>query len=108
MARLEMFNLGAERRVVVTLSRRNLLALLHKLDVPGSARQIESNHSYEDGILTPFDIAEALGGEIPPTTLVLRVEDDDEHYANRPAPGPMRPSTESFIRERGERGAGES
>jgi len=29
---------------------------------------------------------------------VLRSEDDDEHYAARPAPpGPMHPATESFI-----------
>jgi hypothetical protein len=108
MARLEMFNMATDRRVVVTLSRRNLLALLHKLDMPGSARQIESNHSYEDGILTPFGVAEALGAKMPPTTLVLRVEDDDEHYANRPAPGSMRPATESFIRDRGDKSAGES
>jgi hypothetical protein len=76
--------------------------------MPGSARQIKSNHSYEDGILTPFGVAEAVGGEIPPTTLILRVEDDDEHYANRPAPGPMHPATESFIRELGGEERGES
>jgi hypothetical protein len=97
MARLEIFNLRQGRRVVVTLSRRNLLALLHKIDMPGSARQIKNNDCYEDGIQTPYYCGEEVTIGLP-TTLVLRSEDDDEHYAARPAPpGPMHPATEAFI-----------
>lgn len=98
MARLEIFNLRQGRRVVVTLSRRNLLALLHKIDMRGSARQIENNDSYEDGIQTPYYCGEEAATALPRTTLVLRSEDDDEHYGARPAPpGPMHPATEAFI-----------
>jgi hypothetical protein len=34
MARLHIINFKEERRVEVVLSRRNLLTLLHKLDMP--------------------------------------------------------------------------
>lgn len=72
--------------VVVTLSRRNLLALLHKVDWPGSARTIVNNDCYWNGL--PID----------GLTLVLRVEDDDEHYRRRAEPpGHMHPRTEVFI-----------
>lgn len=88
MARLHIQN-GADRRVEVTLSRRNLLTLLHKLDMPGSARQIENNDCWEDGEQTPY----------PGTTLVLRCEDDEEHYGSRPSgPGVMHPDSETFVR----------
>lgn len=100
MARLHIMNFEAERRVEVTLSRRNLLALLHKLDMPSSARQIENNDCYEDGVQT----SSALGEDrtISPTTLVLRCEDDDEHYAKRAlGPGVMHPDTERFVQRSG-------
>lgn len=100
MARLHIMNFEGERRVEVTLSRRNLLALLHKLDMPGSTRQLENNDCYEDGVQT----SSALGEDrtISPTTLVLRCEDDDEHYARRAlGPGFMHPDTERFVQERG-------
>jgi len=58
----------------VKLSRRNLLALLHKLEMPNSARTI-----------------------IKPDGVTLIVE-PDIHYAGR-QPGPMHPETEAFIRE---------
>jgi hypothetical protein len=84
MARLEID--GA--RVVVTLSRRNLLALLHKLDWPPSARTIVNSDCYRDG--EPVD----------DLLLVLRCEDDSEHYSRRPEPpGPMHPYTEASIAE---------
>ncbi len=60
--------------LVVTLSRKNLLAGLHKLEMPGSARTLVSG----DG------------------RLVLSFEADDEHYAARPA-GRMHRDTEAFI-----------
>jgi hypothetical protein len=102
MARLEIVNGEPERRVIVTLSRRNLLALLQKLDMDGSFRQIENNDCYEDGQRTPWDPGEELLSELAKTKLVLRSEDDAEHYASRPAaPGPMHPATETFIREKG-------
>ena len=78
--------------VVVTLSRRNLLALLHKLDMEGSARTIQNNDTYLNGVSTPGII------------LTLRCEDDDEHYSKRiekygvgSRPGEMHPDTEAFI-----------
>ena len=57
----------------VVLSRRNVLALLHKLDMPGSARMIVGNG------------------------IALRVEDDSEHYKDRVPAGKMHPETEAFI-----------
>ncbi|MGE3413608.1 MAG: hypothetical protein AB7L91_15430 [Dehalococcoidia bacterium] len=82
VARLEM----AEGLVMVTLSRRNLRSLLHKLDWPESARAITNGDCYRDG--------EPIGDVL----LVLRAEDDDEHYAARPDPrGLMHPRTELAI-----------
>jgi hypothetical protein len=74
--------------LVVTLSRRNLLALLHKLDWPPSARTITNGDRYRDG--KPVD----------DVLLVLQAQEDAEHYARRPeARRPMHPYTESFIGE---------
>lgn len=102
MARLHIMNFEGGRRVEVILSRRNLLTLLHKLDMPGSRRQIENNDCYEDGLQTPWAPAEAAASDLPRTTLVLRCEDDDEHYAKRPnGPGPMHPASERFVAEHG-------
>jgi len=101
MARLHIMNFERERRVEVTLSRRNLLALLHKLDMPGSVRQLENTDCYEDGVPTSLPLGEDQA-QLPPTTLVLRCEDDDEHYARRVlGPGFMHPETERFVKERG-------
>jgi hypothetical protein len=66
--------------VVVTLSRRNLLTLLAKLDghPPHSACTI----------VLPG------GGEGP--ALMVRAEENDAHYGSRPEPpGPMHSDTES-------------
>jgi hypothetical protein len=102
MARLQIMNLEGGRRVEVTLSRRNLLTLLQKLDMPGSMRQIENNDCWEDGVQTPFYPGEEQTGGLPQTTLVLRCEDDEEHYGKRPhGPGLMHPATERFVREQG-------
>jgi hypothetical protein len=85
MARLEL----GPGVVLVTLSQRNLLALLGKLEFPGSTRTIVNGDCYRDGL--PVD----------DVVLVLRVEDDGPHYARRAnPPGPMHPATEEFIRER--------
>jgi hypothetical protein len=60
----------------VTLSRRNLLSLLAKLEIPGSQCSI-------------------LKG---PGTIVTAVP-DEIYYVNRPeGPGPMTPETEEFVR----------
>lgn len=100
MARLHLMNLEHERRVEVVLSRRNLLALLHKLDMTGSARQLENNDCWEDGKQTPYYPGEELGSDLPRMVLVLRCEDDDEHYAKREAgPGAMHAATEAFVAE---------
>lgn len=69
------------RNVTVTLSKRNLLALLHKLEMPGSVRQL----------------CRACAGGI---RLTVHVEDDATHYGEREVPaGPMHPETEAFIKE---------
>src|ERR1700704_4057384 len=102
MARLHIMNFANERRIEVVLSRRNLLTLLHKLDMPGSMRQIENNDCWEDAIQTPWYPGEERDTGLPRTLLVLRCEDDDEHYAKRAAgPGPMHPATERFLTEHG-------
>lgn len=66
--------------VFVTLSRRNLLTLLHKLDKPGSARELM--------LFSPIYGA-----------LSVKAEEDAEHYADR-TPGPMTEDTEAFIAAR--------
>lgn len=67
--------------IEVTLSRRNILALLHKLDWEGSARTIQK---------------ECGNGMI----LTLVAEEDDEHYDGN-EPGVMHTATESFIQSYG-------
>lgn len=72
-----------EQDGTIVLSRRNLLALLHKLDMPGSQRTIIGR---ADGV-----------------AVIVRSEDDEVHYAHPSrvgeAPGEMHPATESFIAE---------
>jgi hypothetical protein len=98
MARLHIMNLEHGRQVEVVLSRRNLLTLLHKLDMPGSARMIANGDCWEDGARTPLSPVELTQSDLPRTTLVLRCEDDAEHYAARPdGPGVMHPLTEDFV-----------
>ena len=102
MARLNIVTRGRDRFVDVTLSRRNLLTLLHKLDKPGSFRMITSGNCSEEGRLLPYGLEELASDPRPRTTLVLRVEDDTEHYGGRPyGPGPMHPATERFVAEHG-------
>lgn len=74
---------------LVTFSRRNLLALLHKLEMPGSARTLTSMDAYVSGVA------------VSSLMLIIRVEDDEAHYRDRPFPaGPMHPDTEVFIAAR--------
>lgn len=70
--------------VDVTLSQRNLLTLLHKLDLPGSARTLKTDSNVPAGC-----------------RLRVRAEDDRKHYQQRgwPPPGVMHPATEAFISE---------
>ncbi|MDX6453464.1 MAG: hypothetical protein QOH16_3513 [Gaiellaceae bacterium] len=101
MARVHLTNGDRDRHIEVTLSRRNLLALLHKMDTPGSKRTIINGDSWEDGTHTPWP---GKPGEsaLPPTLLVLRCEDDLEHYGlRRQPPGEMHTTTETFVREHG-------
>ena len=65
-------------RVDVILSKRNLLALLSKVDDPYSSK--------------------TLIQEGEPGWLIVRAEPDDEHYALR-KPGRMSGKTEAFIKE---------
>ncbi len=91
MARLEITTGPGGTSVSVTLSRRNLLALLHKLELPGSARTLINDDCWLNGEQTPLGALE----------LHLHCEEDDEHYGKRPGPpGPMHPATEQFIRRR--------
>lgn len=62
----------------VTLSRRNLLGLLAKLDIPGSAKTL---------------IKDSTKGR-----LIVTSEEDPDHYMGR-EPGPMSPETEKAIRK---------
>ena len=69
----------------MTLSRRNLLALLAKVSDPFSARMLASGNAYRDG------------EEIDDVCLIVRCEPDADHYADRLPPGPMRPAIEALI-----------
>jgi hypothetical protein len=72
--------------VIVTLSKRNLLALLQKADDPLSAKALVSGNAYRDGEET-----DGLG-------LVVICETDAQHYGKRRHPaGVMHPVTEAFI-----------
>lgn len=87
---LNLNNEGEQLVVEVALSRRNLLSLLHKLDMPGSLRTLETDGSVPVG-----------------WRLRVRAEDDAEHYQPRgwPPPGIMHPATEAFLAEREQDGA---
>jgi hypothetical protein len=75
-------------RVSVVLSRRNVLSLLHKLEMPGSARTLAGADNFVDG--EPVD----------DLLLVVQVEEDAPHYGSRlTPPGPMHPLTETFFSE---------
>jgi hypothetical protein len=64
--------------IELVLSKRNLLALLHKLEMVGSARTI-------------------IFGDRG-WTFVIKSESNEEHYRDR-IPGAMHPQTEAFIEE---------
>jgi hypothetical protein len=68
--------------VQVTLSRRNLLSLLAKVD---------GHPAVSSGAI----IFPGTGAE---PTLVVVSESDSVHYAKRTGPGPMHPATEAWIR----------
>ncbi len=71
--------------VAVALSRRNLLALLAKLDTEGSECTLHKR--------------EPLGEQ---WALAVIAEEDGEHYDGRAEPpGPMHQVTEAFIRRSG-------
>ncbi len=68
--------------ITVKLSERNLLSMLHKLCMPGSAREITK-------------WSEDQPGE-PSQQVAIRVATDEEVYGDR-APGQMHPETEIFV-----------
>lgn len=69
------------------MSRRNLLALLGKLDWPSSARTIVKGDCFRDG--RPIDDV---------VLVYASRREDDEHCARRAEPpGPMHPRTEACI-----------
>ena len=73
--------LGPQGEIEVKLSRRNLLALLHKLDWEGSKQTIDK---LRDGLI-----------------LIVVAEDDKEHYGDEKA-GVMNDETEHFIEQQAE------
>ncbi len=82
--------------LTLTLSRRNLYALLHKLELDGSARRLVGGDSY-------------LNGEMLALRFSVCCEEDDEHYAKRPEqPGEMHPLAERFIAVRSRLGNGDA
>lgn len=74
--------------VLVTLSRRNVLSLLSKLEQKNSARTIVMRGAYVYGVLHE-DLF-----------LAVQVEPDELHYAGREPPGEMSPETERFVEAR--------
>lgn len=63
--------------MVIKLSRRNLLSLLHKLEMTGSKCSL-----------------------VKPGGIIIQAETDEVHYADRKeGPGPMHPETETFVSE---------
>lgn len=64
---------------VVVLSRRNLLSLLHKVDLPAGASNRTLVKETEEGVI------------------VVQAEPDEAHYGDK-APGRMEESTEAFIK----------
>lgn len=81
------FARGIRQTIVrVAFSRRNLLALLQKLSMPGSARTLVSSNGFRDG-----EMADDL-------ILVVSAEEDGPHYSARGfPPGAMHPATEQFL-----------
>jgi hypothetical protein len=73
--------------VVVTLSKRNLLSLLHKVDQDWSAATLMRGTNPDDPRVEPL--------------LVVKAETDELHYADPDrqgyGPGRMHPETESFV-----------
>lgn len=86
---LEMITPAGKGRGVIhlVLSRRNLLALLHKIDLRES----------EQTIIKDF----------PSARVIVTSEDDDAHYADS-SPGPMSPETEQWLADVARESAGES
>jgi hypothetical protein len=85
--RVELFIEDGSGVVLVTLSRRNLLALLAKLEQPSSWRTLVSGDVHRDGQMAD-DVK-----------VVVRSEPDELHYhPDREPPGPMMPATEAAIR----------
>ena len=74
-------NSQSELTIIVSLSERNLLALLSKLKRPDSAK--------------------ALCKTTEAGFIMLVVEPDDEHYGTT-TPGKMHPKDEAFIAKAGE------
>lgn len=78
-------DLTANGVVLVRLSRRNVLALLSKLEQPGSAGMLAQQGAYVNGFYHEAFL------------LAVYVEPDELHYADREPPGVMSPQTEAFI-----------
>src|SRR4051794_9645066 len=83
---------GGRRQILLTLSERNLRAILSKLKMPGSALRIDNGDCYRDG------------EPVEDYVFTLSAEDDETHYSHplrslKGQPGPMHPDTEAAIEE---------
>ena len=76
--KITRFETGHRPVVHITLSRRNLIALLEKLDQPDSAR--------------------TLLKDLPQANLILTSEEDEVHYQDAPS-GDVHPATEARMAE---------
>lgn len=74
-------------KVEVTLSERNLLTMLDKLQWEDSSREIQSN-----------DVRNPDGEYLNGILFCLHAETDEEHYGRRlDPPGAMHPDTEAAL-----------
>lgn len=78
--KVKVTRVDVENYVEVKLSKRNLLTLLHKLEMEGSKRTILRRDGMDH--------------------LTVTAESDEAHYTeDRPQAGKMHPETEAYIKE---------
>jgi hypothetical protein len=80
-------DLDSPPTITVVLSKRNLLALLHKVDQEWSRKTITNDFIWLEGELLPVNTVD----------FNIIVEPDSEHYSGRETPGEMHHESEAFI-----------
>lgn len=87
MARLEITT-GTPTQLLATFSRRNLQALAHKLEMPGSAREVHNNDVWIDGSQAPLGFVLVMScreGEGVPELDLRQSEQGFEIWVTLPA-----------------------